>query len=815
MAVESNVNFTGNVDITSMFTGIANANPDSPFIQEFFISLANPLIEKIKESKIEGIKLDLGSLFGINTQASNSVKNEFNRATKALLKKIQEQVSKVNTTLSTEFNLGSLIGTTPQFKASTNRVYQSTVRQYLNILQASLANIKKIGISSNLTLAGLIGSTPQFSAITKGLYEWTVTRIFKKIRKLATDLKFSEDFNLLEFIGGSQELSSWSKHQYQNTIRTLFKKIGNLDIENFVKESVGTVEGTSKITKNPPKPHLTEKENAIYDQVMVSKNRDKSNTFVSDFEKKPEVVVSGFSARALNELKKILPKSKIGEELLTGISKSQLGKGSGKFGIWDVIKDVIEGLFEISIAGLFTSAVLTGAGIAALVKGLYEHGPLKGSWKLLGDIILRIEPYITKFVTSIGKIIPRAIGKTLEWVTDKIHPGLAKTLFGRAAKEAEKVGAKTIAKRGALKLTGKVLAKKIPIIGAIAGLAFGISRFLDGDVYGGLLEFASGLASIVPGYGTGVSLGIDALLAYRDWEGGGPAEIGKAHPNVKKASNILWDFLKVHEPIRTLYRYSDSLGKMASGNYKEGIKGLLNLMMEVEGIATGSAVLLEFFDTPSPAETTEATRATNALKTDFMPTLYDMFKDKWPFTALRTTALGFLKINNGDILGGLKMISEGMMGGELTPLTDFLGMDNTPLGYKIASAIGLAGPGSKAPASQPKSIQSSEMPGPNLNDHVISPSAFEGKGALKSIGEQFDEGFTNNTKILTDVNTSIGELLLEFKKASKGIQVIAEKDPHGSTQISNVNHPTPTPSPISDQSSRINDSRNAVVRRFR
>ena len=47
----------------------------------------------------------------------------------------------------------------------------------------------------------------------------------------------------------------------------------------------------------------------------------------------------------------------------------------------------------------------------------------------------------------------------------------------------------------------------------------GIKRWGEGDLIGGALEFVSGLASIFPGIGTGISAGIDLGLAFSDAKG--------------------------------------------------------------------------------------------------------------------------------------------------------------------------------------------------------------------------------------------------------------------------------------------------------
>ena len=73
-----------------------------------------------------------------------------------------------------------------------------------------------------------------------------------------------------------------------------------------------------------------------------------------------------------------------------------------------------------------------------------------------------------------------------------------------------------IAGKGLATGLGKEALKKIPGVGLIAGLGFGVERLLQGDLLGAGLELASGAASTVPGLGTAGSIGIDAALAARD-----------------------------------------------------------------------------------------------------------------------------------------------------------------------------------------------------------------------------------------------------------------------------------------------------------
>ena len=112
---------------------------------------------------------------------------------------------------------------------------------------------------------------------------------------------------------------------------------------------------------------------------------------------------------------------------------------------------------------------------------------------------------------------PRRVGKKVlrKAVTKFATSGVGKKI-------GTKIGAKAITK-GVGKGIGKSLAKKVPILGAVMGTVFAVDRLRKGDFLGAGLEMASGIASIFPGIGTGISVGLDAALIARDvaGEGGG------------------------------------------------------------------------------------------------------------------------------------------------------------------------------------------------------------------------------------------------------------------------------------------------------
>jgi len=84
--------------------------------------------------------------------------------------------------------------------------------------------------------------------------------------------------------------------------------------------------------------------------------------------------------------------------------------------------------------------------------------------------------------------------------------------------------------------------KKIPGIGAIAGLGFGLQRALKGDILGAFGEVASGLASTVPGAGTALSLGIDGALMAKDMAGAKDGALGFGGDWLGAMSPALWPY---------------------------------------------------------------------------------------------------------------------------------------------------------------------------------------------------------------------------------------------------------------------------------
>ena len=203
--------------------------------------------------------------------------------------------------------------------------------------------------------------------------------------------------------------------------------------------------------------------------------------------------------------------------------------------------DRIEGTLEKGVG------VIGNSGLLESTAGGSGIGKVSGFLgKAFADRILR---RTAKFLRR--RILPRRLragGRLLRMkgnrlmrpVTRRLSSVRPRNLMKKAVKKfatsgvgkkiTSKLGAKAATKIGG-KAVGKSVAKKIPLVGALLGTGFAIQRLMNGDPLGAGLEFASGIASIFPGVGTGISVGLDVALAARDISGESvpKMEMGSGH----------------------------------------------------------------------------------------------------------------------------------------------------------------------------------------------------------------------------------------------------------------------------------------------
>jgi hypothetical protein len=219
-----------------------------------------------------------------------------------------------------------------------------------------------------------------------------------------------------------------------------------------------------------------------------------------------KVVFDGFSNRGWAFFSERLPKILKG---ILPVSKSDKSQSGG---------------FDLLGGGI---ALLLG-GLAALVAGLNTDGPFKGILKILSKAGLQggikiLEIAAKGFIGSLKQVIMAPIN-----LLDDAAKLIGK-IFG---KEAYKAVLKPL--RGMTGIFTKMLGgltkfitpllKKLPLIGTVISWGFAYSRFKSGDIVGGIIDVLSGIASIFPGVGTAIAIGLDVLNAFLDVKGGGANE---------------------------------------------------------------------------------------------------------------------------------------------------------------------------------------------------------------------------------------------------------------------------------------------------
>lgn len=386
--------------------------------------------------------------------------------------------------------------------------------------------------------------------------------IIKKAKKAIDDVKFElneveprkwlfgkkiKKVDLSDFLNIKEEKPSlWTKHRWNDLQRTIIQK---------AKDAVGKTEFDFKQEADEKK------------QVQEpAETQTQKGQFKSLLDEEPIVKVGSFEKEAIKQLKGILGAEKVipmKEKKTEEVTESKLP--------WWLKMLGYAGL------GLIAGGLMTG------ISGLFDSGPFKGLKKIIARGAIKVGTVLTKFT---GKFILDHFA-SLAKLMGRHLDDFAK-IFGKEALHLVKpvsgllkgIGVK-LSKAGA-KMFGKSAIKKIPLIGALFGLGFGISRFIAGDITGGLLEIASGVASIAPGPGTMISIAIDSFLAYRDIKGGGAKELGKKSTFSKNWREKLLPMIEKIPMINALIKLPKALGAFSTGDWKTGLKELAFILPGLE-----------------------------------------------------------------------------------------------------------------------------------------------------------------------------------------------------------------------------------------
>ena len=176
------------------------------------------------------------------------------------------------------------------------------------------------------------------------------------------------------------------------------------------------------------------------------------------------------------------------------------------------------------ISGLFSSIPLTIL-LAGIAAGTTAYGQLIESFSLLPKLISSSEGFVNTIKKSfdgakntVGKV--GTLGQTIQNAFNTLATKVGKiaVIGNSASKMITKVGG-TIGNIGTI-LAGKVgqIAAKIgsklkflPLIGSALGFYQTYLRLSRGEIFLGILEFAAAIASLLPGPGTAIAIGINAI----------------------------------------------------------------------------------------------------------------------------------------------------------------------------------------------------------------------------------------------------------------------------------------------------------------
>lgn len=176
---------------------------------------------------------------------------------------------------------------------------------------------------------------------------------------------------------------------------------------------------------------------------------------------------------------------------------------------------------SVAITDISKSAAKTIASI--IPKDKIPAAPIKpkeeSSW---------LKKLIVPVLLGIGGVLAMINGLMSDGVGE--DTGISKILSKIGITGGVKLAAKLFG-GPALKVTGKLfgwvtkvlkpVVSKIPVIGSMISWAFAWKRIQEGDYVGGIIDIASGIATLFPGVGTAIAVGLDVLNAWLDYSDAG------------------------------------------------------------------------------------------------------------------------------------------------------------------------------------------------------------------------------------------------------------------------------------------------------
>ena len=285
-------------------------------------------------------------------------------------------------------------------------------------------------------------------------------------------------------------------------------------------------------------------------------------------------------------------------------------------------------------------------GLAALM-GFFSDGPFKGllqflgKYGVLGGLKLMFKGFATKFGKFFTKFTDIFTKKIPKFFT-KLFQGVSKVFKFAKGGFLRKMMAIIV------KFGGKALKflKPIPVLGGLISFAFAYSRFKQGDIAGGLLEIASGVASFFPGVGTAISIGIDILLAVLDYKAGGtPAGGGKGKGGILKEWALkLAEFLLRLPPFLPVYMFYKGIMSVVNGG------SITDALIDMAYTIPFFGTLAGWLGAPGSAEEAKEDMGS---KDGFFASIKNFIMGSYPIKNLLQFWGGIKKVWNGEYVSGL------------------------------------------------------------------------------------------------------------------------------------------------------------------
>ena len=243
----------------------------------------------------------------------------------------------------------------------------------------------------------------------------------------------------------------------------------------------------------------------------------------------------------------------------------------GFLAAFDNLKDSLEG------TGSFIDNIVDAVKAFGIAWMLLQKRFNLGDFKF-GQIFKQIDNIKTAFkaFTSIAKTGVKVKGP-IKVIKDLITGA---KLMGKGLSEIPKAfkGLTSFGKvggtmaKGITKGLGKNVLKKVPVVGTLMSLAMAFYRWKRKDYAGAFIEISSGLAAMIPGVGTAISIGLDLVNLGRDT--GLFKKMGeKAADTAKGVTKGLGENGLLSIPlVGPIYGISKAISLFKKGQKQEGLK---------------------------------------------------------------------------------------------------------------------------------------------------------------------------------------------------------------------------------------------------